>query len=202
MKLSLSSALAIAAISGGALFFAGAPKAHANLLVNGGFEDGNFNGWTQGDNTGFTGVQGNFSGVNPEEGNDQAFFGPVGSTGFITQTFADTAGQSYEVSLWMYNFGGTPSSFNASLDSTSFVNLTDSSAQPYTNYTLQFTGTGSDTVTITARQDPSYWLVDNVQVNQVSGVPEPSTWAMMILGFVGLGFLAYRRKHKLTLSAA
>jgi hypothetical protein len=26
-------------------------------------------------------------------------------------------------------------------------------------------------------------------------VPEPSTWAMMILGFAGLGFLAYRRKN-------
>jgi hypothetical protein len=28
----------------------------------------------------------------------------------------------------------------------------------------------------------------------VAAVPEPSTWAMMILGFVGLGFMAYRRK--------
>lgn len=28
-----------------------------------------------------------------------------------------------------------------------------------------------------------------------SAVPEPSTWAMMILGFVGLGFMAYRRKQ-------
>jgi hypothetical protein len=28
-----------------------------------------------------------------------------------------------------------------------------------------------------------------------AGVPEPSTWAMMILGFFGLGFLAYRRKN-------
>jgi hypothetical protein len=27
-----------------------------------------------------------------------------------------------------------------------------------------------------------------------SGVPEPSTWAMMILGFMGVGFMAYRRK--------
>jgi hypothetical protein len=26
-------------------------------------------------------------------------------------------------------------------------------------------------------------------------VPEPSTWAMMILGFSGLGFMAYRRKQ-------
>jgi hypothetical protein len=28
----------------------------------------------------------------------------------------------------------------------------------------------------------------------VSAVPEPSTWAMMILGFLGVGFVAYRRK--------
>jgi len=35
-----------------------------------------------------------------------------------------------------------------------------------------------------------------------SAVPEPSTWAMMILGFVGLGFMAYRRKNSTTLNAA
>lgn len=28
----------------------------------------------------------------------------------------------------------------------------------------------------------------------VAAVPEPSTWAMMILGFLGVGFMAYRRK--------
>jgi hypothetical protein len=28
-------------------------------------------------------------------------------------------------------------------------------------------------------------------------VPEPSTWAMMILGFAGIGFTAYRRKNKM-----
>jgi len=35
----------------------------------------------------------------------------------------------------------------------------------------------------------------NASSSMMAGVPEPSTWAMMILGFVGLGFLAYRRKH-------
>lgn len=30
----------------------------------------------------------------------------------------------------------------------------------------------------------------------VSGVPEPSTWAMMILGFAGVGFMAYRRRSQ------
>jgi PEP-CTERM motif len=33
-------------------------------------------------------------------------------------------------------------------------------------------------------------------------VPEPSTWAMMLLGFVGVGFMAYRRKSKPALMAA
>jgi len=28
----------------------------------------------------------------------------------------------------------------------------------------------------------------------VVGVPEPSTWAMMILGFLGVGFMAYRKR--------
>ena len=35
-----------------------------------------------------------------------------------------------------------------------------------------------------------------------TGVPEPSTWAMMLLGFAGLGLIAYRRKAKRTLMAA
>jgi hypothetical protein len=30
-----------------------------------------------------------------------------------------------------------------------------------------------------------------------TAVPEPSTWAMMILGFMGVGFMAYRRKNRL-----
>jgi PEP-CTERM motif len=29
-----------------------------------------------------------------------------------------------------------------------------------------------------------------------TGVPEPSTWAMMILGFAGIGFTAYRKRRK------
>jgi len=35
----------------------------------------------------------------------------------------------------------------------------------------------------------------------VASVPEPSTWAMMILGFAGVSFMAYRRKSKQALIA-
>jgi outer membrane lipase/esterase len=34
----------------------------------------------------------------------------------------------------------------------------------------------------------------------VAIVPEPSTWAMMILGFAGVGFMAYRRSRKNTMA--
>ena len=37
-------------------------------------------------------------------------------------------------------------------------------------------------------------LLTDTQVT--AGVPEPSTWAMMVLGFAGVGFMAYRRKSK------
>jgi len=37
---------------------------------------------------------------------------------------------------------------------------------------------------------------------QVAAVPEPATWAMMILGFVGVGFMAYRRRNQRAALAA
>jgi hypothetical protein len=39
-------------------------------------------------------------------------------------------------------------------------------------------------------------------IASVAAVPEPSTWAMMILGFAGVGFMTYRRKSKPALFAA
>jgi len=46
-----------------------------------------------------------------------------------------------------------------------------------------------------------YWdsvSSDNTQfvTASISAVPEPSTWAMMILGFAGVGYIAYRRRDQ------
>lgn len=38
--------------------------------------------------------------------------------------------------------------------------------------------------------------IDDLVVTTVAAVPEPSTWAMMILGFAGVGYMAYRRGRK------
>jgi hypothetical protein len=42
----------------------------------------------------------------------------------------------------------------------------------------------------------------NLQVTAVAAVPEPSTWAMMILGFLGVGFVSFRRKSGANLRLA
>ena len=38
-------------------------------------------------------------------------------------------------------------------------------------------------------------------ITAVAAVPEPSTWAMMILGFVGLGTMTYRRRKSAMITA-
>jgi len=56
--------------------------------------------------------------------------------------------------------------------------------------------------------DPSFPFLSDVSlsfspgVGNMQAVPEPSTWAMMLLGFAGIGFMAYRRKAKSALMAA
>jgi hypothetical protein len=60
-----------------------------------------------------------------------------------------------------------------------------------------------------ATSDPQFVLGDHtlssffspvrytLTISEVAGaVPEPSTWAMMLLGFCGVGFMAYRRRDR------
>jgi hypothetical protein len=41
-----------------------------------------------------------------------------------------------------------------------------------------------------------------VQSDAVEAVPEPTTWAMLLIGFAGLGFVAYRKARPGTISIA
>ena len=70
---------------------------------------------------------------------------------------------------------------------------------------------GPVTFTLSAPTSVNFFIADSFYGDNgtgegvslaVSAVPEPSTWAMLILGFCGLGFLAYRRKHQPALRAA
>ena len=65
-------------------------------------------------------------------------------------------------------------------------------------FTLDFTATSASTlISIQGEQGDQYIGLDNVAVNEVSGaVSEPSTWAMMLIGFTGFAFVGYRKAKK------
>jgi hypothetical protein len=62
---------------------------------------------------------------------------------------------------------------------------------PSSQYRLNFTGpNGGDTA-----------FPLTVSSSVVDAVPEPSTWAMMILGFAGIGAMTYRRRKSAMIAA-
>jgi hypothetical protein len=72
----------------------------------------------------------------------------------------------------------------------SFISGTDQ----FNSTTIAGLGLTPGTYTYTFGTGPD---ADSVVVNigNVSAVPEASTWAMLLLGFMGIGFMAYRRKN-------
>jgi hypothetical protein len=170
-----------------------AANASTNLLSNGSFETGDLTGWSAWGDFSFSGVSGTFGGYAPEDGNYQVYLGSVYTVGGITQTISDTAGQTLKVTGWYAGIYTGPSSLAISFNGVDIINLNPAPSDGvYRQFSATFTATGSDTLTVTSYQLPSYNLVDNFSV---TAVPEPSTWALMLAGFAGLGFAGYRRSR-------
>ncbi len=55
-----------------------------------------------------------------------------------------------------------------------------------------FSGSNFDSIRITSNSNDSF-LIDNLKLSSVGAVPEPTTWMLMLLGMVGIGF-SMRRK--------
>lgn len=129
------------------------------------------------------------------------FSGPIAAFGFYGTDIGDFGGV---LSLTLTDTGGRTSSLVVPASQGS------NGAQPQNGSVLYFGFYDlSDTYTSIAFNNSNTTDVfgfDNFTVGlaaQVApGVPEPSTWAMMILGFAGVGFMAYRRKAKPALMAA
>jgi len=123
--------------------------------------------------------------------------------------------KAYSVSFWVGNVVdprqvfGTTTTVNLLVDgklALSAMNV-DGTGQP-TQVWKQFTYQGFSTsdallFTFLSGDPPSDFSsgFDSVVINTVDAVPEPSTWAMLVLGFAGVGFMAYRRKSRSVLTA-
>lgn len=169
-------------------------SAKANLIVNGGFETGDFTGWTTGGNLSFTGVAGVHNGVSPHSGNFQAFLGPIGSNGFISQNLATVPGGHYVLDFSLQNDGGTPNYFSIIWGGVPFFIYTDVQAFGYTSlqYPLPTTFTNITTLEIDFRQDPAYWHLDDISVTALSTPDSGSTVVLLGVAMSVVGLLHRR----------
>lgn len=149
-----------------------------NLLVNGDFSLGpigseNPTGWTFANTFGAT-----FSGVVDAGcgvgGSNCWFDGSVQAYDTLSQTIGTTIGDVYQISFFSTDDGPLNTYQQVSTNG----DTTDTG------------GNGADILVYAQAAPPPL------------NTPEPSTWAMMILGFGGMGFVAYRKAKRTSLSAA
>lgn len=163
------------------------PAQASNIVLNGSFETGDFTNWTLGGNTGFTGVQCPGLGSVPD-GSCDAFFGPVGSNGTLTQILPTVAGNVYTITFDLQTDGGNPSFFSAAFGSTTLMSVTNPSASAFLFHSFIATATSNTTaLTFTFRDDPGFIFLDAVTV-----APEPSS--VILLGTGVLAVARLRRK--------
>lgn len=175
-----------------------APAMAANIVVNPGFETGNFTGWT--------GASGwNVTTTDPHSGTQAAGTGCVGATcldpvagAWFSQTLTTVALSSYNVSFWIDPvISGCATCeidvrWNGSLKG-SFVNEPGG----YHQYTINsLVASGSSTVLqFNGRHDPQVIWVDDIDVEGLSGssTPEPASFLLASAGLAAVGF--FRRKR-------
>jgi hypothetical protein len=78
------------------------------------------------------------------------------------------------------------------LASQNFTSAGTSNNTNFMNPVAPYSITEEYIITVAPGAEPGSTLNSTIIVS----VPEPSTWAMMILGFLGVGFMAYRRKGR------
>jgi hypothetical protein len=182
----------------GALLCAALTAQAAPTVVNGGFEAGDFTGWSLVGDQDYNVVAGD----NPHTGDFSAFFGQTDAAATLSQSLATVAGHAYTVSFWLSNLGGsvnnidTVNSFEILIDGAKLLDVQDKTATSYTKFQQAFTATSSSTVlAFSFKHDENFWLLDDVAVSEVPptipSVPEPSTVLMLALG---LGALLLRRR--------
>jgi hypothetical protein len=140
----------------------------------------------------------------------QITFNPAGAdSNFVATSFtftytgtqALTLNQSFDTGLTKIvstpgnvGAGGWDTTFNGnSVTFTAPAGINDLNPGDQFNVIVGFRNAGGGSVVI----DPAEFSYTVTWTGfEVAAVPEPSTWAMMLLGFCGVGLVAYRRRNR------
>jgi hypothetical protein len=163
----------------------------ANLITNGGFETGDFTGWS---------LSGNVSGstlvapIAAHTGTFGALLGAIGSLNFLSQTLTTVPSAAYEITFWQLFDAGMPNEFSVSWAGTVLSGLVNHAATPYAQYTFHVVAPGPSTVLqFGSRDDPGFLRLDDVAVNPV---PQPGTLLLLASSLAGLGGFTWRRQRR------
>jgi hypothetical protein len=185
-----------------------AGQASAAGLVNGGFETGDFTGWSASFNTavttnhdGYLPTGGDFLGL-LSGGNGQGVYATVSQSFTVTGTQTLSGDAAFLGHDYLpYDDDGFVSVFDNSsgttLFSASIGTVGDFGSTPWTHFSTTL-GTGSYTVQAGVRNNldnnfSSHLVIDSFSLTG-GAAPEPAAWAMMLVGFGGMGALIRRRR--------
>jgi len=132
-----------------------------NLVVNCGFETGDFTGWTRSGDQGFT----NIDAISAHSGSFGLDTGPTGDLGFIAQNLATTSGASYSLCYWLANTGGSPNRFQVSWGGVILRDDSNLAVFPYAQSCVNVVAPSDSTeLKFGFQQVPSYFYFDDVSV--------------------------------------
>ena len=108
-----------------------------------------------------------------------------------------TPGRTYNLSFSLNNTGGPTNEVSVHWGTTLVFDLENWPITSHIDYVvtdLVATGT-STTLTFNARQDPLYMGITDISV-VAAPIPEPETYAMVLIGLGVMGGIACRRKQR------